>query len=594
MHHTHRTHSFRFTFAFWILFLSLLIGILIPHSVSAAAYVVSKTADTNDGICDADCSLREAITAANASAADDTITFGVNGTITLTSALPNIANNGSLTITGNGAANTIISGNNTVRVFYVDPNVNITMNNLSITNGFDGSVGAGVYLYTNSVAILNFVTFSGNTSGSYGGGITVDHATLDVRNSVFTNNSSVNYGGAIDIYIGNVTVINTTISGNTSDFGGGINNQGTATVINSTISGNSGNNGAGISGSPTLYNTIVANNTGTSGDCSNGPVTAQNSLIEDGTCGITNGVNGNLTGDPSLNADLTLSATSIAVNAGNNGLVPGGTTTDLAGNPRIQQITVDMGAYESVFGAPTPTPTNTPAFVPTAIANATAVPSDNRLCENLLQQTGGAMKGAMGFQNNQLGGTRGNTYCRPIVRDGSVITSLSEIGVQNIINLGVVQAIDIYGLLPNGVPVVHFETPVHICLRGTGEVFFLNASGASRTVDRLPVTVEGEYRCADVINAGTLVLVGSPSGVAEPTPMPATSTLLSGQCSITTLHSPLNLRSEPNTNAAVLAQLPYNLVLRATERVPGWYRVIYLDGQGWVNAEYVSAAGDCG
>ena len=96
------------------------------------------------------------------------------------------------------------------------------------------------------------------------------------------------------------------------------------------------------------------------------------------------------------------------------------------------------------------------------------------------------------------------------------------------------------------------------------------------------------------MNAGTVVLVNGSSGIVEPTAIPAVSTLLSGQCFITTLHSPLNLRAEPDTNAAVITQLPYNLVLRATERVTGWYRVIYLNGQGWINADYVSAKGDCG
>src|SRR4051812_44104836 len=121
MHPIQRRRPFHFAFAFWIVFFSLLIGVLTPHSVLAAAYVVSKTADTNDGVCDADCSLREAITAANASAADDTITFaaGANGTILLTSALPQLANNGTLSIIGNGAAKTIISGNRTVQVFYI-------------------------------------------------------------------------------------------------------------------------------------------------------------------------------------------------------------------------------------------------------------------------------------------------------------------------------------------------------------------------------------------------------------------------------------------------------------------------------------------
>src|SRR5262249_50093320 len=44
-------------------------------------YVVTKAADTNDGTCDTDCSLREAITAANANGGADTIRFSGNYTI---------------------------------------------------------------------------------------------------------------------------------------------------------------------------------------------------------------------------------------------------------------------------------------------------------------------------------------------------------------------------------------------------------------------------------------------------------------------------------------------------------------------------------
>jgi CSLREA domain-containing protein len=44
-----------------------------------AALVVTKIADTNDGVCDADCSLREAITAANSNADADVIEFNIGG-----------------------------------------------------------------------------------------------------------------------------------------------------------------------------------------------------------------------------------------------------------------------------------------------------------------------------------------------------------------------------------------------------------------------------------------------------------------------------------------------------------------------------------
>ena len=41
--------------------------------VYAATFTVTKTADTNDGACDGDCSLREAIVATNAIASADPI-----------------------------------------------------------------------------------------------------------------------------------------------------------------------------------------------------------------------------------------------------------------------------------------------------------------------------------------------------------------------------------------------------------------------------------------------------------------------------------------------------------------------------------------
>jgi len=77
---------------------------------------VTKTGDTNDGICDADCSLREAIAAANSQAigagsSGDTIVIPTGTyTLTLGSEL-GIADN--LTLTGVGSGNTIIE---------VDPN----------------------------------------------------------------------------------------------------------------------------------------------------------------------------------------------------------------------------------------------------------------------------------------------------------------------------------------------------------------------------------------------------------------------------------------------------------------------------------------
>uniref|UniRef100_UPI00286B474C FG-GAP repeat domain-containing protein n=1 Tax=Tabrizicola sp. TaxID=2005166 RepID=UPI00286B474C len=77
-----------------------------------ATFAVTKTTDTNDGTCNADCSLREAVVAANAAAGADIITLP-SGTYQLTrSGDDNTAANGDLdintdiTINGGGAAST--------------------------------------------------------------------------------------------------------------------------------------------------------------------------------------------------------------------------------------------------------------------------------------------------------------------------------------------------------------------------------------------------------------------------------------------------------------------------------------------------------
>ena len=61
----------------------------------AATFTVNSTADPGDGVCDAsECTLREAISAANAGSGTDTIAFNIPGdgphTIRPTSALPTI------------------------------------------------------------------------------------------------------------------------------------------------------------------------------------------------------------------------------------------------------------------------------------------------------------------------------------------------------------------------------------------------------------------------------------------------------------------------------------------------------------------------
>jgi len=258
-------------------------------------FTVTKTADTNDGVCDTDCSLREAIIAANFSDSDDTIQFdpGVFSsaqTITLTNGQLGVCNNGSLVINGTNANRLIISGNNQSRVFRIFGGTAATFNNLTISNGkaepgdFSGcpavlgsdfSVGGGAIENRGTLSINNSII--SNNSGGTGGGLANVHGTATITNSIINNNqASSGYGGIANIgtdipNVGIMTLVNSQVSNNKAPFelgngGGGIGNSSRATLnlINSTVNNNATNSQGG--GIRNLRATLTVRNSTISGN----------------------------------------------------------------------------------------------------------------------------------------------------------------------------------------------------------------------------------------------------------------------------------------------------------------------------------------
>jgi len=350
------------------------------------SFVVNTTGDPGgDGFCSADeCTLREAITAANAAAGTDTITFDIPGagphTISLLTALPNISTN--TNIQGPGANLLTVQRSTAVgtpdfriflvqsKVFTTQPTVFTVISGLTISNGRFSAFGGGVANSASGVLTLTNCTVSGNTSDGTGGGvansgrITVINSTLSGNTSLFgggNGGGGINNGGSAELYdsavIGNagggisnfrtLTLTNSTVSGNTSpQKGGGIHNYfgGVMTLVNSTVTNNrsdSNNSGAEqgggifVEGTVTLKNTIVAGNfrgTGATRDDIGGAVDGASSfnLIGDGTnmTGISNGSNGNQVGSAGSPINAMLGA------LGNNG-GPTPTHLLLLGSPAI-------------------------------------------------------------------------------------------------------------------------------------------------------------------------------------------------------------------------------------------------------------------
>ena len=366
-------------------------------------FVVDRSDDLNVGTCSSaanDCSLRGAINLANSVAGTETITFAADYTVTLAgSSLPDVTTE--MTISGTGAANTIVQAS--------------TCNPVTLPGGCTPA-SYRVFNVTNTgnLTLANLTVQHGKAELGYGGGV-YNGGTLTVSGSTVSGNSASYAGGGIYNDGGTVTVTNSTLSGNSAptDQGGGLNNQ---------------------AGTVTLNNSIVAGST-SGGDCVrsiSGIVNAQNSLIGDGLSCVTTDLGGNLTGDPSLGA-LTgspayypLNSDSSAINQGSNSLIPVGVTTDEAGNTRIQQGTVDMGAYES----PDTTPVKALAFVqqPTdANVNATITPA---VTVQLLDVRGALVSTAsdsvsLSISTNPGGGNLGGTASVSAVNGVATFSDLS-------------------------------------------------------------------------------------------------------------------------------------------------------------------------
>ncbi len=332
-------------------------------SVPLAVFTVTKTADTNDGACNADCSLREAISAANASAGADAIVVPA-GTYTLTIANAGGTNednnatgdldiNGPVSISGAAQTTTIIqagttNANGIDKVIAFNPictsAVNMSLSDVTVRFGRNSQnaanpdfsyTGGGIDVCNTAAGTFSMsnVLVDQNTNlNSYGGGVNFDsvapaNGSFNITGSTISGNrttsaaSIIKNGGGINLFADahNVTITNTAIIGNTSAVeGGGVyarhTNGGAILIQGSIINGNTAaSRGGGVSNSNFGVSTLTLNNDGF----------VQNNISQ-GTVLNTESRGGGIFVSAQNTSSTTINEMSITGNTANTGTFQGG------------------------------------------------------------------------------------------------------------------------------------------------------------------------------------------------------------------------------------------------------------------------------
>jgi hypothetical protein len=188
--------------------------------------------------------------------------------------------------------------------------------------------------------------------------------------------------------------------------------------------------------------------------------------------------------------------------------------------------------------------------------------------------------------------TGGSVFCRSLVEDAAFVEAPAEIGNAEVLAHRVLQAVDVFGLLHNGSAATDFNVAPTICLRGSGALYYLDATVAPRALSELPSYAQSGYTCGSIPNAGTVVLVDDLPSVTGAAPGVTADVTPLNDCMVTTL-AIVNLRAQPDPGSDVLRMVPYNVTLTAFERSADWFYVDYIGSRGWVNARFVTQPASC-
>jgi len=424
---------------------------LAAASARGTVFTVTKTSDTRDGACDADCSLREAVIAANQNPGPDVIVLP-SGTYALSLANPGSDPQGNndaagqtgdldladdVEIQGAGSGTTSIDAQGIDRVFEtLSSNLSVQISGVTLAGGAQSYGGA---ILNRAQLVLNDVVVTGSSARNGGGilntgSLSLTSCTVGSNTATTSGSTSDGFGGGIDNDPGGQVVLTgSTLQGNRSDRdGGGLFSLGTATLTNATISGNtSGAGGGGIGNVGMLGvsgSTISANHANDGGaiTCFTGSTaTIDGSTISgNGADGLDLGGGGGIF---NYRGDLTVTNTTIDTNTAYG---EGGAGIDSSGTLHVTGSSIHDN--QALWHDPGTLPSDTSPGLGGGIllvAGGTATLSSTTIASNAAGVSGGgiyndrsaiATVDATSIRDNQALGTGTGGYGGGILNEGSL------------------------------------------------------------------------------------------------------------------------------------------------------------------------------
>jgi hypothetical protein len=263
--------------------LAVLALLVAAPAAMAEVFTVTRTDDPAPAAClPADCSLREAVAASNASTAVDDQIVVPASSVPYAVDLEALAVSDQVEIRGAGAGRTVLDGDGNNVIFTV-ASPGVVIDGLTVSGGEGG-------FQNNGELTLRRVSVERNIRLTAGGGIQSNGPVIIESSFIGFNQGGSTAGGGIQAN-GAVTLINSTMAANTTNGTSAINGNAAVTISSSAIVSNTTSSltDAGVRGSPlTVRDSIFADNRNSVGllNCDAPPTSLGGNVEDAAACAV--------------------------------------------------------------------------------------------------------------------------------------------------------------------------------------------------------------------------------------------------------------------------------------------------------------------